>query len=82
MLTHSLHSRTTRNRFRATPRRQAGYVRFPLSAAKRVMGRRSVQTEASPPRAMEPALSIEETIRCFVDAQPGPALPRRGVRRS
>jgi hypothetical protein len=71
MLTHSLHSRTTRNSFRVTSRRQAGFVRLPLSAAKRVTGRRSVQTEASAPRAMEKALSIEEAIRCFVDAQPG-----------
>ena len=71
MLTHSLHSPAPRNRFRHTPPRQAGFVRFPLSAVKRTTGRRSVRTEACAPSAMEPSLSIEEAIRGFVDAQPG-----------
>ncbi|TCT19177.1 hypothetical protein [Thiobaca trueperi] len=71
MFTHSLLSRTPRNRFRHTPRRQAGFVRFSVSAAKRIAGRRSVRTEASAPSAIELGLNIEEAIRYFVEAQPG-----------
>ncbi|WP_200374036.1 hypothetical protein [Thiocystis violacea] len=71
MFTHSLLSRTPRNRFRHTPRRQTGFVRFSLSAAKRITSRRSVRTEARAPSAIEPVLNIEEAIRGFVDAQPG-----------
>ncbi len=56
--------------FPATSKRTPRFLGVPISAAKRVTGRRPARAEASARPVIEPVLCIEEAIRRYAEAQP------------